>query len=360
MTTNHKFSTIALAMAAAITLSGEKAIGATAECGTYKSIFESSKEKNECLKTFTPLGTLTFDNNDLTEAAKKAFGKDITIPYSFAVDPNTPEVIGFKKIVVKGESPFGKQNKMDKLWFNGSTFVVGGIISPEQLRKKKAAHGKYGDFIGWRLVNENGEPILGLEKNGTIIGGMIIPLLNQDAVTVFSEMAAWQQEIKEGKIDFPNKKIISRNIMERIKREFSITTGNKGGELYIFHDPFCHFCKRLYSEIRPLTREGKVTVHWIEIGALGENSLKAAMWLDSQGTAEALDRWEERGQMPMVFSGSKELKARAVGATRLFEEAGGMGTPFIVMERKNGTGVALTGYVNPQDLIEFQQNIDKK
>jgi thiol:disulfide interchange protein DsbG len=74
-----------------------------------------------------------------------------------------------------------------------------------------------------------------------------------------------------------------------------IRDGKSTHIIYVFFDPNCPYCHKVYADLRPQVGRGEVELRWIPIGVLMTTSLgKAATMLESKDPTEALHR-NERG-----------------------------------------------------------------
>ena len=87
-----------------------------------------------------------------------------------------------------------------------------------------------------------------------------------------------------------------------------IRDGKSAHVLYVFFDPNCPFCHKVYEMLRPQVQRGEVELRWIVIGTLMTTSIgKAASMLEAKDPAEAFHR-NERGfsQATGSFGGIEE------------------------------------------------------
>ena len=76
-------------------------------------------------------------------------------------------------------------------------------------------------------------------------------------------------------------------ILRAVKRDrYAISEGRGGRQLYVFVDPNCPFCHRLFQRLQPLIGPHHLTVHWIVAGFLRATSAgKAVAILGARGLA---------------------------------------------------------------------------
>jgi len=74
-----------------------------------------------------------------------------------------------------------------------------------------------------------------------------------------------------------------------------IRDGKSTHVMYVFFDPNCPYCRRVYESLRPQVEFGEVELRWIPVGILMTTSLgKAAAMLEDKDPVAALHRNEER------------------------------------------------------------------
>ncbi len=87
-----------------------------------------------------------------------------------------------------------------------------------------------------------------------------------------------------------------------------IRDGKSAHVIYVFFDPNCPYCHKVYEMLRPQVQRGEVELRWVVIGKLMETSVgKAAAMLEAKDPTEALHR-NERGfsQESGSFGGIEE------------------------------------------------------
>jgi len=98
------------------------------------------------------------------------------------------------------------------------------------------------------------------------------------------------------------------SILADIKQATWIRDGKSAHVIYVFFDPNCPYCHKVFEMLRPQVARGEVELRWIPIGKLMLTSLgKAATLLEAKDPTEALYR-NERGfsQETGSFGGVEE------------------------------------------------------
>ncbi|GAB3628133.1 thiol:disulfide interchange protein DsbG [Pandoraea terrae] len=125
--------------------------------------------------------------------------------------------------------------------------------------------------------------------------------------------------------------------------------------VYVFSDPNCPYCTRLWSDMRPWVKSGKVQVRHIMVGILTPTSLgKAAAILASKDPSEALNQHEvaqtsaggfltsmhvklpdNLGVQPLTTIPDK-VKAKLIANEQLMASLDANATPAIYWQGENG------------------------
>ncbi len=145
----------------------------------------------------------------------------------------------------------------------------------------------------------------------------------------------------------------------------SIAIGSGSREIWIYFDPNCVFCNRLWEEMKPYA--GEVTAHWIPVGFLKkDDSLrKATGILEARTPVMALRENEDRFDSGTEEGGYPNPSKIDVGAERavatstigLGQATGELATPTIVFRGKDGKAHSVMGL--PQDLRAFLEGVKR-
>jgi thiol:disulfide interchange protein DsbG len=133
--------------------------------------------------------------------------------------------------------------------------------------------------------------------------------------------------------------------------------------LYVYADPNCIYCNKLWTQLRSYVQAGKVHVRWAMVSFLKKTSPgRAAAILAAKDRAAALaqdeskfDAAQEEGAIPELSPVPAELQAVIDTHNKAMAMAGGQGTPLMVY-RKGGKWVVSEGW--PQDLKAFIAALD--
>ena len=97
-----------------------------------------------------------------------------------------------------------------------------------------------------------------------------------------------------------------------------IRDGKSAHVIYVFFDPNCPYCHKVFEMLRPQVQRGEVELRWVVVGKLMATSTgKAAAMLEAKDPTEALYR-NERGfsQETGSFGGIEEEPAPGADTLR--------------------------------------------
>ena len=131
-----------------------------------------------------------------------------------------------------------------------------------------------------------------------------------------------------------------------------IRDGKSAHVIYVFFDPNCPYCHKVYEMLRPQVQRGEVELRWVVIGKLMETSVgKAASMLEAEDPTEALHR-NERGfsQETGKFGGieeeplPREETIRQLNANHaLLNRSGFDAVPALLFRTKDGKADIIRG-----------------
>jgi thiol:disulfide interchange protein DsbG len=142
---------------------------------------------------------------------------------------------------------------------------------------------------------------------------------------------------------------------------------NAAHKLYIFFDPNCIYCHRLYQNIQNDIASGVLQVRWIPVGLVKDDSAgKSAKILSADNTNEALallkldessfNYLTEEGGITALAKGNDKVSQKAYQQVeqnnQLFEKYGFSGTPVIVYKNSKGKPSLIPGYVRSDQLTQ--------
>lgn len=143
--------------------------------------------------------------------------------------------------------------------------------------------------------------------------------------------------------------------------------GKSDHVVYIFFDPNCPYCHRLYESLRPWIGRGELEARWIPIGTLMTTSLgKAAAILEAPDRTAALHENETRfSRETGAFGGITEeplprdetLRQLAVNL-ELLKRTGDQGVPMMLYRLKDGSVHATLGAPKPPFFEKLVREIE--
>jgi thiol:disulfide interchange protein DsbG len=143
-----------------------------------------------------------------------------------------------------------------------------------------------------------------------------------------------------------------------------IVDGHSAHRLYVFYDPNCPYCHRLYDDLRADVARGAVQVSWITVGFLAPSSLpKAAAILQARNPLAALRRSERDYAAPGEGHGGGGIapaptvepatRARLRHNLDMLRAVHALGVPALVWRGRDGEARMLLGAVAPDRLREL-------
>lgn len=165
----------------------------------------------------------------------------------------------------------------------------------------------------------------------------------------------------------PGKKMSDDDFLLMSKHLKSVSIGRGAREIWIYFDPNCIFCNRLWEELKPYEKD--VTAHWIPVGFLRmpDSSRMAGGILQAKSPVRALEENEDRfdsgseeGGFPVPSPGTLDLSTKrsvAANTVGLNQAVGELATPTIVYRGVDGKPQSLMGL--PGDLRTFLERVKK-
>lgn len=145
---------------------------------------------------------------------------------------------------------------------------------------------------------------------------------------------------------------VAASMLSNIKQATWVRDGKSAHVIYVFFDPNCPYCHRVYENLRPAVERGEVELRWIPIGTLMTTSLgKAAAILEAKNPTDAFYQNEtgysrETGS----FGGIAEEplpRAKTLQSLdrnlQLLQRSGNQGVPALLFRTMDGTANLIVG-----------------
>ncbi len=165
----------------------------------------------------------------------------------------------------------------------------------------------------------------------------------------------------------PKSRQIANALLADIDQATWVSQGGGSRLLYIFFDPNCPYCHRLYEKLSPLVEPQNLQLRWIPVGLLTATSLpKAAAILQAGDPLGAFQRNEGDFNMSEEGPGGGISPAtRILDKTRLDLAANlGMlqgqniaGVPIMVLRASDGEGLMFQGVPPDQTLRRIVESV---
>lgn len=165
-------------------------------------------------------------------------------------------------------------------------------------------------------------------------------------------------------MSFGAKQSPANSVLEAAPRTRWVAQGQGRHLIYIFFDPNCPYCHRLYTDVQPLIKPYDLQLRWIPVGILTATSQgKAAAILDAKDPAKALDYNETHYNMSSHSGGiaedipSAKTVARLHANAALLQRTGMSVVPTMVFRAKNGEAILVQGAPPPKDLKKILDTV---
>jgi len=138
---------------------------------------------------------------------------------------------------------------------------------------------------------------------------------------------------------------VAESILRDIRQATWIRDGHSKKVIYVFFDPNCPYCRRVYEGLRPQVEFGEVELRWIPVGILMATSAgKAAALLEAADPVAAFHENENRfttetgafggvGEEPAPKAETTERLARNL---ELLRRGGRQAVPSLVFRDRRG------------------------
>ncbi|WP_416430816.1 thiol:disulfide interchange protein DsbG [Piscirickettsia salmonis] len=164
-------------------------------------------------------------------------------------------------------------------------------------------------------------------------------------------------------------KVVSKLLQEAAKTHWFLEGKEDAPhQIYLVAEPNCSICHMLYKNLQPYIQRGQLSIRWIMVAFLKQNSEgKAAAILSAKNPVALLEqdektfdlKTESGGIVPLAENDISVAVKMALKKNMAFFEKNGMqGTPVVIYKNKQGESQVLPGY--PREKLEaFVDNIGK-
>ncbi|MEJ2060996.1 MAG: thioredoxin fold domain-containing protein [Gammaproteobacteria bacterium] len=165
----------------------------------------------------------------------------------------------------------------------------------------------------------------------------------------------------------PKPRVIANHLLDDIDQATWIAEGKGNRIVYIFFDPNCPYCHKLYGHLRSMVGKDDLQFRWIPVGMLTSTSLgKAAAILQSKNRLAAFyanennfnfsDAGPGGGIKPVAVIEDK-TKLDLASNLSLLQGQNLYAVPLTVFRAKDGQGLMFEGSPPPKTLHEFLQYV---
>ncbi len=158
----------------------------------------------------------------------------------------------------------------------------------------------------------------------------------------------------------------AKQILSNIDQATWFSEGHSQHIMYVFFDPNCPYCHRLFEELRPFVKENKLQVRWIPVGILTASSLgKAAAILQAKHPIQALYQSEADwnfgntpgGGIEPIKNPSPSIVEKLRKNAALLESVGIRGIPVAVFKGDDGNDYLFVGAPSADKLAAIINHI---
>ncbi|HEY3644426.1 MAG TPA: thiol:disulfide interchange protein DsbG [Gammaproteobacteria bacterium] len=202
-------------------------------------------------------------------------------------------------------------------------------------------------LTGWVISNTNKNVVVYTTSSGNyIIDGQIVDKDGQDLSSVYAQRYLPRPDLTK--------------LVTALQQDPTLVDEGdaKAVPLYVFADPNCFYCNKLWSDIRPFVDSGQVRIHWVVLSFLKQSSAgRATAILAAKDRLAAFtldeskfDKVNEEGGIPPLEPMPANVRDSLVVHANQMRDAGGQGTPLMVF-RSEGKWYTLEGM--PVDMKAF-------
>ncbi|EJL6460754.1 thioredoxin fold domain-containing protein (plasmid) [Vibrio cholerae] len=206
-------------------------------------------------------------------------------------------------------------------------------------------------FTGWLVKNQGEYHLYWATKDNYIVAG---PLIDKNGINITSKYLDAKKPVPDYNKVFEN--------FENEGWYFSThPKGNSKGTMYVFIEPFCGWCSKLFNEIEPAIQDG-LEVRWVPVSFLSAQSPDVIEYITSQPDPyAALQEHEhirsQRGR-PNSKPATVMTRERIEKNGDFMKEFDIAGTPGIVYIQDGKAKVA--GYMKPAEMQEFIKMLESQ
>ena len=142
------------------------------------------------------------------------------------------------------------------------------------------------------------------------------------------------------------------SMLKDIKQATWVRDGKSAHVIYVFFDPNCPYCHRVYEDLRPAVKRGEVELRWIPIGTLMTTSPgKAAAILEAKNPTDAFYQNEagysrETGSFGGIAEEPlpKDKTLQSLDRNlKLLQRSGNQGVPALLFRTMDGNANLIVG-----------------
>jgi thiol:disulfide interchange protein DsbG len=157
------------------------------------------------------------------------------------------------------------------------------------------------------------------------------------------------------------------SILKDIQQATWVRDGKSAHVMYVFFDPNCFYCHRVYETLRPAVQRGEIELRWIPTATLTTTSLgKAAAILEAKNPTDAFYQNEsgystETGSLGGISEEPLPRNKTLQDLDRnlkLLQRSGSEGVPALLFRARDGSTNLIVGAPPPVQLEKLLKDIE--
>lgn len=158
---------------------------------------------------------------------------------------------------------------------------------------------------------------------------------------------------------------IAAKMLARIDQATWIEEGKSAHQIYVFFDPNCPYCHRIYHDTRDLVKTDAVQIRWIPVGVLTPTSHgKALTLLDAKDPLKLFHHGEDNfsgdngSAIDEALDGTEKANKALKTNRDILQITGFDGVPSILFRAKDGQAVLIQGAPPARKLKAILQYVE--
>lgn len=204
-------------------------------------------------------------------------------------------------------------------------------------------------------------------RSAIAVIALLLPIATNAAAPAEAAAAQKSETKKPGAPKPEQKGQVPATMLAEAPQSTWLRDGQSKHVIYVFFDPNCPYCHKIYEALRDPVALGEVELRWIPVGVVRESSLgKAAAILEAKKPNEAFHYNEQH----FTFDGGKlggieeetlpreETLRKLAANLTLLKKAGALAVPAMLFRTRDGTVRYIPGAPPTATLEEIVRNLE--